>query len=72
MAMQLFRMLPPHEWRIKAKRWNALSFDSTNVGTRIRSVEPRERPEPEADDERRRYYRITPFGKAVAAQKHDG
>jgi DNA-binding PadR family transcriptional regulator len=24
------------------------------------------RPAPEADDERRRYYRITPFGRAVA------
>src|SRR5262245_22535151 len=29
-------------------------------------VETRERPAPEDDDERRRYYRITPFGKAVA------
>src|SRR5262247_80003 len=29
-------------------------------------VEPRERPAPENDDERRRYYRITPFGLAVA------
>ena len=29
-------------------------------------VEPRERPEPELDDERRRYYRITPLGRAVA------
>jgi DNA-binding PadR family transcriptional regulator len=29
-------------------------------------VEPRERPKPEDDDERRRYYRITPFGAAVA------
>ena len=29
-------------------------------------VEPRERPAPEDDDERRRYYRITPFGQAVA------
>jgi DNA-binding PadR family transcriptional regulator len=29
-------------------------------------VEPRERPEPEFDDERRRYYRITPFGRKVA------
>src|SRR3954454_6827474 len=28
-------------------------------------VEPRERPEPELDDERRRYYRITKFGRAV-------
>jgi hypothetical protein len=25
-----------------------------------------ERPDPELDDERRRYYRITPFGTAVA------
>ena len=25
-----------------------------------------ERPDPELDDERRRYYRITPFGHAVA------
>ena len=29
-------------------------------------VEPRQRPSPELDDERRRYYRITPFGRAVA------
>src|SRR5205085_7703321 len=29
-------------------------------------VETHERPEPEFDDERRRYYRITPFGQAVA------
>jgi DNA-binding PadR family transcriptional regulator len=29
-------------------------------------VEPRERPAPEQDDERRRYYRITSFGLAVA------
>jgi DNA-binding PadR family transcriptional regulator len=28
--------------------------------------ELRERPAPENDDERRRYYRITPFGTAVA------
>jgi DNA-binding PadR family transcriptional regulator len=29
-------------------------------------VETRERPAPDLDDERRRYYRITPFGTAVA------
>ncbi|HEY2381820.1 MAG TPA: PadR family transcriptional regulator [Terriglobia bacterium] len=29
-------------------------------------VETRERPAPEDDDERRRYYRITPFGLSVA------
>jgi len=29
-------------------------------------VETRDRPAPELDDERRRYYRITPFGIAVA------
>ena len=29
-------------------------------------VETSERPAPELDDERRRYYRITPFGTAVA------
>jgi DNA-binding PadR family transcriptional regulator len=29
-------------------------------------VETRERPAPALDDERRRYYRITPFGAAVA------
>jgi len=29
-------------------------------------VETRERPAPELDDERRRYYRITPLGAAVA------
>ena len=29
-------------------------------------VELAERPDPEDDDERRRYYRVTPFGRAVA------
>ena len=29
-------------------------------------VEPRERPAPDEDDERRRYYRITPLGTAAA------
>ena len=29
-------------------------------------VETRERPSPQEDDERRRYYRITSFGSAVA------
>lgn len=29
-------------------------------------VETRNRPAPDMDDERRRYYRITPLGKAVA------
>ena len=29
-------------------------------------VETRERPAPDQDDERRRYYRITPFGTTVA------
>ena len=29
-------------------------------------VETTDRPAPEVDDERRRYYRITKFGKAVA------
>ena len=29
-------------------------------------VEVRERPAPELDDQRRRYYRIAPFGTAVA------
>ena len=29
-------------------------------------LETRERPTPELDDERRRYYRITPFGEMVA------
>ncbi|MFZ0589554.1 MAG: PadR family transcriptional regulator [Bryobacteraceae bacterium] len=28
-------------------------------------IELDERPDPEADDERRRYYRITPFGRRV-------
>ncbi|MEP6836334.1 MAG: PadR family transcriptional regulator [Gemmatimonas sp.] len=47
-----------------------------SAGTLYRSVqrmleqglirETRERPAPELDDERRRYYRITPFGSAVA------
>jgi DNA-binding PadR family transcriptional regulator len=29
-------------------------------------VETRDRPAPEEDDERRRYYRITPLGRSVA------
>jgi DNA-binding PadR family transcriptional regulator len=29
-------------------------------------VEPRQRPAPGQDDERRRYYRITPLGEEVA------
>ncbi|MBV8842903.1 MAG: helix-turn-helix transcriptional regulator [Bryobacterales bacterium] len=47
-----------------------------SAGTLYRSIqrmleqglitEPRERPAPAEDDERRRYYRITPFGEAVA------
>jgi DNA-binding PadR family transcriptional regulator len=47
-----------------------------SAGTLYRSIqrmleqglieERRERPAPEFDDERRRYYRITPFGKSVA------
>jgi DNA-binding PadR family transcriptional regulator len=47
-----------------------------SAGTLYRSIqrmleqglltETRERPAPEEDDERRRYYRITPFGTAVA------
>ena len=47
-----------------------------SAGTLYRSIhrmleqgllaETRERPAPELDDERRRYYRITPFGTAVA------
>jgi len=32
-------------------------------------VEVHERPAPELDDERRRYYRITKFGKAVAREE---
>ena len=31
----------------------------------IREVEPRERPSPADDDERRRYYRLSPFGRSV-------
>jgi DNA-binding PadR family transcriptional regulator len=47
-----------------------------SAGTLYRSIqrmleqgliaELRERPAPELDDERRRYYRITPFGRAAA------
>jgi len=36
--------------------------------TKAGMVEPSDRrPSPEADDERRRYFAITPFGKSVAA-----
>ena len=34
-------------------------------------VELQERPAPEEDDERRRYYRITPFGGAAARAEVD-
>jgi DNA-binding PadR family transcriptional regulator len=34
-------------------------------------VEVDERPDPDNDDERRRYYRITPFGRAVAQAEAD-
>ena len=47
-----------------------------SAGTLYRSIqrmleqgllrETRDRPAPELDDERRRYYRITPFGESVA------
>jgi DNA-binding PadR family transcriptional regulator len=47
-----------------------------SAGTLYRSIqrmqeqgliaETRQRPAPELDDERRRYYRLTPFGSAVA------
>lgn len=47
-----------------------------SAGTLYRSIqrmleqgllaETKERPAPEEDDERRRYYRITPFGRTVA------
>ena len=29
-------------------------------------IETRDRPEPKDDDERRRYYRITPYGREIA------
>jgi DNA-binding PadR family transcriptional regulator len=34
-------------------------------------VEVDERPDPEIDDERRRYYRLTPFGREVAQTEAD-
>ena len=34
-------------------------------------VEVDERPDPEDDDERRRYYRLTPFGREVALAEAD-
>ena len=34
-------------------------------------VEVDERPDPELDDERRRYYRLTPFGREVAQYEAD-
>lgn len=34
-------------------------------------VEIDERPDPDEDDERRRYYRITPFGRQVAETEAD-
>jgi DNA-binding PadR family transcriptional regulator len=34
-------------------------------------AESAERPDPSLDDERRRYYRLTPFGKRVVAAETD-
>ena len=34
-------------------------------------VELEERPDPDEDDERRRYYRVTPFGRAGARAEAD-
>lgn len=34
-------------------------------------VELEERPDPDEDDERRRYYRVTPFGREVARAEAD-
>jgi len=34
-------------------------------------AESAERPDPSLDDERRRYYRLTPFGRDVAAAEAD-
>src|SRR5271166_3322676 len=34
-------------------------------------IETKERPTPELDDERRRYYRITPYGAEVARAEAD-
>jgi DNA-binding PadR family transcriptional regulator len=58
---------------VEARTGGALRL---SAGTLYRSIqrmleqgllaEARERPAPELDDERRRYYRITPFGAAVA------
>jgi DNA-binding PadR family transcriptional regulator len=58
---------------VAARTGNELKL---SAGTLYRSVqrmleqgliaEPRERPEPDLDDERRRYYRITGLGRKVA------
>jgi DNA-binding PadR family transcriptional regulator len=58
---------------VEARTGGALKL---GAGTLYRSIhrmleqglilETRDRPAPEEDDERRRYYRITPFGRAVA------
>jgi DNA-binding PadR family transcriptional regulator len=58
---------------VEARTGGALKL---SAGTLYRSIqrmleqgllkETQERPDPEMDDERRRYYRITPFGQAVA------
>jgi DNA-binding PadR family transcriptional regulator len=58
---------------VEARTGGALRL---SAGTLYRSIqrmleqglirETRDRPAPELDDERRRYYRIAPFGEAVA------
>lgn len=59
---------------IAARTSARLQLEPGNLYRSLRSmldegliVESEKRPAPDLDDERRRYYRITPFGRRVAA-----
>ena len=45
---------------------HTLSLDQADVGGSLLIAESDERPDPALDDERRRYYRLTGFGRRVA------
>ena len=60
------RSCAAHPGRTEAERRHTVPIYSTGCSNPGLITETRNRPAPEMDDERRRYYRITPLGKAVA------
>jgi DNA-binding PadR family transcriptional regulator len=66
-----------HAYGIKKELASGQAYRDIGPGTLYRTIdqliaagfieETDRRPAPELDDERRRYYRLTPFGRKVAA-----